>query len=232
MSEGLCQHCISGVRHKGTPEGKVEKIGGVDCYVATPSGAYDESKVLVVCTGVFGISFIDSQLLADDFARNGYRTVVPDYLNNDPVPEDAFDAPGRYDLSSWLRAHGEDVWKPVMDALVATLKAGGVARIATASVATAIAHPSLLKPEHLERYRDESKAPLLINGCEIDPAFPRDLQAKADEIFKDFAPGYERLYWEGCTHGFAERADFNHSKSKAGKEGAFEATVKFLDRYL
>lgn len=39
--------------------------------------------------------------------------------------------------------------------------------------------------------------------------FGLEAQAKADEILGGgkFAPGYERTYWEGCTHGFAVRGD-------------------------
>lgn len=61
----------------------------------------------------------------------------------------------------------------------------------------------------LKRYYAESKAPLQINSCEVDPVFPIEAQKVADEIFggDKFAPGYERTYWEGCTHGFAVRGD-------------------------
>ena len=55
----------------------------------------------------------------------------------------------------------------------------------------------------------KSKAPLLINSCEIDGQLPIPLQQKADEIFGDgkYAPGYYRTYWDGCTHGFTVRGD-------------------------
>ena len=60
----------------------------------------------------------------------------------------------------------------------------------------------------MKEYFEKAKAPLLINSCEVDNAFPQDAQKVADEIFKGkFAPGYERTYWEGCTHGFAVRGD-------------------------
>ena len=95
------------------------------------------------------------------------------------------------------------------------------------------------------------KAPLLINSCENDPTFPQDAQAKADELLGGgkFAPGYERTYWPGCTHGFAVRGDLvrlanvwssarltvcgsqSDPEVKAGKEGSFEATVKFFNGY-
>ena len=107
-----------------------------------------------------------------------------------------------------------------------------------------------------QEYRDTVKAPLLINSCENDPTFPQDAQAKADELLGGgkFAPGYERTYWDGCTHGFAVRGDLvsrrvhriavsrrslcngcfvqSNPKIKAGKEGAFEAAIKFFNKHL
>jgi hypothetical protein len=42
--------------------------------------------------------------------------------------------------------------------------------------------------------------------------FPPEAQAKADEIFAGFAPGYKREYFDGCTHGFAVRGDLSDPK--------------------
>ncbi len=55
-----------------------------------------------------------------------------------------------------------------------------------------------------------------------------------DEIFAKakFAPGYARLYFEGCTHGFAVRGDISNPKIKAAKEEAFNASVQWLKKYL
>lgn len=98
-----------------------------------------------------------------------------------------------------------------------------------------------------------STAPLLINSCEIDQAFPPESQKIADEVLGDgkFAPGYVRTYWEGCTHGFAVRGDLvclfrcapfidfvadassqSDPKVKAGLEGSFKATVEFFRKHL
>ncbi|OJT09849.1 hypothetical protein TRAPUB_13672, partial [Trametes pubescens] len=86
-----------------------------------------------------------------------------------------------------------------------------------------------------------------------DFQFGKDAQAKADEILDDgqFAPGYKRTYWEGCTHGSAVRGDIvralgagsvarlltvypfaERPEDQAGKEGAFKATVEFLIKHL
>ena len=96
----------------------------------------------------------------------------------------------------------------------------------------------------------KSKAPLLINSCEVDKQFPQESQAIADVVFEGrFAPGYKREYWDGCTHGFAVRGDLvsrsmqvlstashvkpqSNPKVKAGKEGAFAASVNWFKKYL
>jgi len=246
-----CKDCISGVRHEGEPQGKFEKIGGYDCYVATPSGEYPKDKVVLFLTDVFGLKLTNNLLLADDFAQNGFRVVAPDILNGDPVSDEIMNNP-TFKIDEWRLKHGEDSWATVVDGVVKALKEQGVTRIGTTgycfgappafrlafaneSHVTVLAHPSRLEvPGDLERYKAVSKAPLLINSCEVDKQFPKEKQAIADDVLGGgkFAPGYERLYWDGCTHGFAVRGDMSNPKVKAGKEGAFAASVKFYKKYL
>ncbi|KAH9840322.1 dienelactone hydrolase endo-1,3,1,4-beta-D-glucanase [Rhodofomes roseus] len=254
MSEPVCKDCISGVRHEGVPEGRIEKIDGVECYVATPSGEYSRDTVVLFFPDVFGLPLINNKLLVDDIARNGFWCVMPDYFQGDAIPEDAMLPENRdkFDRTGWASRHGEDAWKPIVDKVVAALKEQGVARFATTgycygappafylaysntSHVTVVSHPSRLQvPGDLEKYRSESKAPLLVNSCEVDPQFPPESQKIADEVFGDgkFAPGYRRTYWDGCTHGFAVRGDMSNPKVKTGKEGSFEATIKFFKKHL
>ena len=77
--------------------------------------------------------------------------------------------------------------------------------------AAIISHPSRLQiPKDFEDLLATSNAPLLINSCEVDPAFPIDDQKKADEYLGDgkYKPGYKRTYWPGCTHGFGVRESY------------------------
>lgn len=69
-----------------------------------------------------------------------------------------------------------------------------------------VSHPSLLElPKDLEKLFDMSQAPLLINSCDIDEQFPAESCAFADKLLGEgkYTPGYKRVHWEGCTHGFA-----------------------------
>ncbi|KAJ6522880.1 Alpha/Beta hydrolase protein [Mycena capillaripes] len=247
----FCKDCIKGVIHEGTPEGKIENIGGIRSYVATPTTSYPKDKVVLIISDVFGLDLPNPQLLADGYAQNGFKTIIPDILHGDPVPTHAFNPGVNYDLPGWLAAgHDQTNTRPIIDKVLEALKADGVKDFAAVGYCfggryvfdlafdnvikvAATAHPSLLQiPADLEKYVASSKVPLLINTCTIDQQFPPEAQAKADEIFADFVPGYRREYFEGCTHGFAVRGDLSDPKVKAGKEGAFRATVEWFIKYL
>jgi len=246
----LCKDCISGVTHEGTPQGKWEEIGGVKSYVATPTIDYQKEKIVLFLPDVFGAQLSNAQLLADDFARNGLRTVIPDYLGGDPIPKDALSPGATFDLMGWLGKHGQSVTRPHIDKVVAALKAQGVTTFAATGYCfggryvfdlaidnvlkvAATSHPSLLQiPADLENYVAKSKAPLLINSCTVDTQFPPEAGDIADKIFAKFGPGYKRDYYEGCTHGFAVRGDLTDPAVKAGKEGSFKGTVEWFLKYL
>ncbi|KAF8552883.1 alpha/beta-hydrolase [Imleria badia] len=247
----LCNKCISGVRHEGTPEGKVEVINGVKTYVATPTGDYSKDKAILFLTDVFGLELNNNLLLADDFARNGFKVYAVDYLNGDPIPPDAFNS-GTFDLLGWLAKHGQEVTRASLDKVITALKEQGVTQFAATGYCfgarytfdlafdkvikvAAVAHPSLLKvPEDLEKFKGTG-IPLLINSCETDQMFPLESQAQADTILgggTQTSELYRREYFAGCTHGFAVRGDMSIPVIKAGKEGAFKATVEFLWKHL
>jgi len=208
---------------------------------------------------IFGITLINAQLLADDFARNGYKTYIIDYFHGDVWPEDAMNEGSTFDRQAWFAKHmgpkkdpNDPTIEEMLDSVMEALKAEGVTRFGTtgycfggrfvfdlafkgATHVSVTAHPSLLKvPEDLETYRDKATAPLLLNTCTVDNMYPPEAQAKGDEILGGgkFKPGYERAYFDGCEHGFAVRGDLSNPKVKAGKEGAFEKTVAFYKKYL
>ena len=75
----------------------------------------------------------------------------------------------------------------------------------------------------------------MINSCETDQMFPPEASAQADAILgggKQISELYQREYFAGCAHGFAVRGDLSKPEVKAGKEGAFKATVEFFWKHL
>ncbi|KAJ7099938.1 dienelactone hydrolase endo-1,3,1,4-beta-D-glucanase [Mycena belliarum] len=248
----FCSNCFQGVTHDGTPEGKIDKLGGVECYIATPTVDYPKDKVVLFLTDVFGLALKNNLLMADDFARNGFKTIVPDLFNGDPrAPLFGPDAPP-VDREKWRAAHGPAQTRPPIDSVITALNTEGVTSIAATgycfgaryvvdlafdgliSVA-ALSHPSMLVvPADLEKYAAVSTAPLLLNTCPVDPVFPLEAQAQADAILGGgkFTPWYKREHFEGCQHGFAVRGDMSDPMVKAGKEGAFKASVEWFMKHL
>jgi hypothetical protein len=80
MSGVICINCITGTLLPGEPKGSVEKIGGIDTYVAKPSrGADNNSKAIVSFTDVFGIGFKNNKIVGDLLAeQTGMVVYVPD----------------------------------------------------------------------------------------------------------------------------------------------------------
>jgi len=244
----FCENCIKGVRHEGTPTGKIQEINGVKTYVALPKEDYPKNKAVLFLSDIFGLGLPNAQLLADDYALNGFQVYIPDYLHGDPVPDSFLN--GQFDLNTWFPRHTQAITRPTLDKVIAGLKERGITEFGAIGFcfgarytfdlafdgvikAGVVAHPSMLTDEDFEKYA-KTNVPLLINSCEFDDMFPPATQAKADEVLGDgkFAPGYLRTHWEGCSHGFAVRGDVSNPKVKAGREGVFKATVEWLIKYL
>lgn len=70
---GAC--CVGGFQHEGTPVGTVEIIAGHSCYVSIPSEPTD--KIVVIAGDVFGYTLNNVRLIADQYAKEGFKTIVP-----------------------------------------------------------------------------------------------------------------------------------------------------------
>ncbi|KZW01261.1 alpha/beta-hydrolase [Exidia glandulosa HHB12029] len=243
----LCKDCVVLARHEGTPVGAFENVGGVETYVSLPPEGceYDKTKALLV--DVFGAQALHAQ--ADDYARAGYQTYIPDYLFGNPVTEEMINRPGIEELNDdWLPRHTPAVTRPLLDAVIAGLKERGITTfgctgycfggrygvdlaISNIVVSSVIAHPAALDVPDFVTLRTVTKAKLLIVSCEDDFTFPLKLQAKVDKALEGWE-GYERKFWKGCKHGFAVREDPKDPVARKGKEEAFAATVEWFKKTL
>ncbi|KAJ9102624.1 hypothetical protein QFC19_004733 [Naganishia cerealis] len=95
-----------------------------------------------------------------------------------------------------------------------------------------IAHPSLLKiPEDLEALKKVTpEIPMLFVTCTTDFMYGPEQQKVGDDVLGNGTAegeGYKRVFYEGCSHGFAVRGDKSDPKVKFGKEDAFKQTVNW-----
>lgn len=96
----------------------VKIASNIDAYLATPSGDNaHKDKAILYLPDVLGI-WQNAQLIADQYAANGYTTLLVDLFNGDPVSVNEF---GKIDIMKWL-AEGSDGKNPhtkeVVDGIV------------------------------------------------------------------------------------------------------------------
>ncbi|KIW19411.1 hypothetical protein PV08_03706 [Exophiala spinifera] len=242
--------CFSGFRHEGTPKGHFETIANVRAYIASPKDQKPTHAVLLL-SDVFGI-YVNSQLLADDFAASGYLVVLPDLLDGDAMDIGAFEA-GQIDIPAWLSKHGSDTVDPIIDRIINHIrtylsisKIGGagycfggkgrelsafyVIRFLKASKLDAgyTAHPSFVTDEELERIGK----PLSISAAEIDSIFTTELRHRSERILAETSQRWQINLFSGVTHGFAIRADLKVPQNKFAKEQAFLQSLGWFSSTL
>eukprot|EP01124_Arcella_intermedia_P021915 TRINITY_DN3152_c0_g1_i1.p1 TRINITY_DN3152_c0_g1~~TRINITY_DN3152_c0_g1_i1.p1 ORF type:complete len:266 (-),score=43.63 TRINITY_DN3152_c0_g1_i1:24-821(-) len=83
------EHCFKGSRSTGTPTGEVIVLGGVNTYIARPPT--DSQSAIIIATDIFGYSFVNSRLIADEFAKAGFLCVIPDLFDGKPISEGLLD---------------------------------------------------------------------------------------------------------------------------------------------
>ncbi|KAI4157905.1 MAG: hypothetical protein LQ342_007910 [Letrouitia transgressa] len=144
MSEnvGMSSCCLSGALHEGKPKGREDTIGGLQTYISEPTTG-SKKKSIIFITDVFGWQFPNVRLLADEYAKAGFYTYIPDFLNGDSLPHDflqniepplkvqeTLDVAGKAKntavvaatLGTWLPTHREGVSRPLIDGFVNTVR--------------------------------------------------------------------------------------------------------------
>lgn len=88
----------------------------VNTYITYPKDNKTPEKAIVFLTDIFGI-FPNSQLLADEFAKSGYLTVIPDLFAGDQISVADMES-GKADLPSWLPKHQPANVDPIVEASI------------------------------------------------------------------------------------------------------------------
>ncbi|KAH6985337.1 Alpha/Beta hydrolase protein [Ilyonectria destructans] len=249
-SKPPAQCCSVGVKHSGTPLGtRAEVDGKWDAYLAIPpvDKAHKATGILF-CPDVIGI-WENSCLLADQFAANGYLTMIIDLFNGDPVP---LNSPSDFDLMKWLREgsdgknpHTVETVDPIIEAAIRKLRdeygikklgavgycygAKYVVRFCNKGIdAGYLAHPSFVEEEELTAIT----MPLSIAAAETDTIFPAENRYRSEEILKAGGSPYQINLFSGVVHGFAVRGDSSKRVERFAKEQAFYQAVVWFNEYL
>ncbi|KAF2667175.1 alpha/beta-hydrolase [Microthyrium microscopicum] len=83
-----CPECFSGHKHTSDPQGREEKIHGLDTYIAEPKDGKDAKGIIIIIPDAFGWQFVNNRILADHYAAAGdFLVYLPDFMEGSAAPE-------------------------------------------------------------------------------------------------------------------------------------------------
>ncbi|KIN09008.1 hypothetical protein OIDMADRAFT_48844 [Oidiodendron maius Zn] len=248
--------CTLAVTQEGEALGKTISIGdNLDAYVTYPKGD-KTTKGILLLTDVLGYEFINTRLVADKIASNGYHVVVPDLFHGDALTLEKAQAT---DVMGWIKGPPGHLPNRVDPVVLASIKymretlsierLGGIGycfgvgynRTVSAKYvirflgpdhslfdAGYIAHPSMVDVEELTAI----KKPLSIAAAEIDNIFPVSNRHASEEILAKLKIPYQLNLYGGVEHGFATRADIKQPHIRFAQEQAFAQALQWFKQYL
>ncbi|CAI7576197.1 unnamed protein product [Penicillium manginii] len=235
--------CASGFKHEGTPLGETKNVDGIDTYITYPKDKSTDKAVLFL-TDIFGI-FPNAQLLADEFANNGFLTVIPDLFQGDQISVADMES-GKADLPAWLPKHQPGNVDPVVEKTIKymreTLNVKKIAAVGYCFGGKYVtrylkpgqidvgysAHPSFVTHEELGAI----KGPFSIAAAETDSIFTTQLRHESEETLIKAGQPWQINLFSGVSHGFAVRGDLNNKTQKWAKEQAFCQAVVWFNQHL
>lgn len=230
-------------------------------YFAYPEGNKTTEHAILILTDVIGhrsvspyisnlnilthaTRSINAQLIADQFAANGYLTLMPDLFHGDAIP---MNRPADFDMPKWRSGHGTERVDPVVEAVIKELKTthgvkriGGVgycfggkylARFMAQGKGIDVgytAHPSYIDVAELKAVT----GPFSIAAAETDAIFPAEKRHESEEILKEMDIPYQLVLYSDVAHGFSTRGDISQRRQRFAKEAAFEQAVVWFNEWL
>ena len=205
----------------------------------------------MLVTDVIGHKFANAQLLADQFAANGYLTVMPDIFAGDPVP---MPRPDGFDLQAWLAGqrrggtpHDAAHTEPYVTAAVKYLREQhGCAKVGSVGYCFGakytvrglgvtggidvgyVAHPSFVGEDELEAV----KGPLSVAAAQTDEIFTAEKRHASEGLLAKAGQPWQINLYSGAEHGFAVRGDVSKKAVKFAKEQAFCQAIVWFDTWL
>ncbi|KAH8432104.1 uncharacterized protein LDX57_009750 [Aspergillus melleus] len=243
MTSNALSHCCTvGSLHEGDAKGENRDIGTISTYFAYPPDRSTQDAILIL-TDVIGHRLINVQLIADQFAAQGYFVVVPDLFTGDSVP---LNRPAGFKIMDWVQNHLPPQTEPIIDAVIREMRGrfgcrrvGGVGYCFGGKYVCRylkpgqldvgfIAHPTMVEPEELQ----DIEGPLSIAAAVRDFVFTPAKRYESEEILDRLEVPYQINTFSHVEHGFAVRCDLSQSRQRYAKAQAFGQAVSWFKEYL
>lgn len=225
----------------------------VECYV-TGDEANAKDRVLYFLTDIFGIRFINSQLLADHYGEAGFYVIIPDLFDGDAMTEADMNPPPGVNvmevIGKWMPKHMPKSVDPIIEKVIAQTRAthnpkfsasvgycfGGkysVRLLAQEGVlqSAALFHPSMLEDAEVDAIVGKNQT-LFVCSPDNDSLYTKTVRRRTEDQLQELSDStglrYKTVLLHGVGHGFAVRGDISDPWTKFSKEQAFTDAVAWL----
>ncbi|CDM37954.1 hypothetical protein DTO013E5_8273 [Penicillium roqueforti] len=242
--------CYRGCKHYGKPLGTITTLNGFEVYTSHPPNKSTENGILIL-TDIIGHRFTNAQLIADQFATNGYFVMMPDLFHGDPVP---LNKPGEFDMQKWRmgeyhpqgKAHLPIDIDPIVETCIREMhtnfnckKLGAVGYCFGGKYVVRHLLPGKIDvgytahPSHVEANELKSiKGPLAIAAAELDAIFPAEKRQETEAILKELNLPWQMNLYGGVKHGFAVRGDHESPVVRYAMQSAFLQALEWFKEHL
>ncbi|KAI0640321.1 Alpha/Beta hydrolase protein [Trametes polyzona] len=235
--------CRQTVQHVGEPKGTVETIAGVETYTARPPGGTIGNKIILFFADVFGPLYVNSKLLMDYWAENGFLVLGLDYFEGDSYALHKDDK--EFDVMAWMKEKQDRTAVLLPPWVEAVRKQYGPEKKYTCVgycfggpyvmvhvktdwiTAGAFAHPAFLNEDHFRNV----KKPILLSCAEIDETFPVESRRRAEDILVEEKATYFIQVFSSVKHGFALRGNPDVSVEKWAKEESARGILDWFNHF-
>ncbi|KAJ5790001.1 uncharacterized protein N7518_007012 [Penicillium psychrosexuale] len=241
-SHNLAQCCTVGSLHEGEARGEIKEIDNISTYLVYPGNKSTKNAILIL-TDVIGHTLINAQLIADQFAANGYFVVMPDLFGGDSVP---MNRPEGFNIHDWAKNHQPAQTDPIIDTILKEMREslgcqniGGVGYCFGGKYVCRYlspgkldvgytAHPTNVEVTELENVR----GPLSIAAAGKDFMLTMEKRHESEKILEKLDLPFQINLFSDVEHGFAVRCDLSKSHNRFAKEQAFLQAVAWFNQYL
>lgn len=254
-----CEQCVTGTVHVGTPTGKETKIASLPVYT---TGDESSERVIVVGVDIFGWKFVNTRLLADEYASHGFRVLIPDLFDGAELPQWTLSSRDPVNetpslFQRLLRPFALGVLVPfvIKNTPKQTERITGLVKAIRAERPEAkigfvgfcwggrysitlneLFEATVAAHPSLVKYPAELdlvKKPISFAVAETDHNYDR---ARGEDSVKRLkekgVENVELVVYEGVQHGWTIRGDLNDPKKKKARDDALHQTVNWFQKYL
>ncbi|PCH39906.1 alpha/beta-hydrolase [Wolfiporia cocos MD-104 SS10] len=252
-----CANCVSGFVHSGSPVGQEVTLAGLQTYV---TGDEQSSRIVIFGVDIFGWKFVNTRLLADEYAARGFRVLVPDLFDGYEFPQWALTLSGAEHptlLQRMLKPASMLVFIPFV---LRNTKPAQTAKIGALLEHVRTAHPgakvglagfcwggryaitmnarfdaTVANHPSLVQFPAELadiERPISFAVPEVDK-FGAELAAETERLLKERGrDDFEVVVYQGVHHGWTIRANTADAEKKAARDKARDQAIAWFEKYL